>query len=137
MAPDIAHWLLGHRAELGDAFGRLSGPVFAALGDRTASIDRIGAALVSQQQGQTQVIGLLHRHTGKLDDLVTTGEAVQGGLGLLTTLSMVGLGVSFLSQAHIALQFARLNQRFKRLEADVHEIKEMMRAESRARSTPG
>ena len=130
--PDIANWLLGHRAELGDAFERISGPVFDALGDRSASIDRIGGTLASLQQGQTEVIGLLHRHTTKLDDLAATGDAVQSGLGLLTTLSMVGLGVSFLSQAHIALQFARLNQRLKRLEADVHEIKEMTHAEFHA-----
>ena len=80
--PDTATWLLGRRAELGDAFGQISRPVFSAFWVRTASIDNIGAAMVSQQQGQTEVIGLPLPHTTMLDDVVcgrgTRSNAVSG-----------------------------------------------------------
>lgn len=133
--PNIAAWLLAHSAELGDAAARVARPVMAAITDPTASLDRIGAALVARQDGRTEVVGLLHQHTSQLDGIAAAVDGVGRSVGdvgqavgLLTSLSMVGLGMAVLSQAHIAFQFARLTERLKRLEAEVQEVKEMLHA---------
>ena len=70
----------------------------------------MGPALVSLQNGQMEVIGLLHRQSDSLgqisaavDQVLTGQQAIAGSLNMLTTLSMVGLGVSVLS--HVALSF--------------------------------
>lgn len=57
------------------------------------------------------------------------GDEVQRGVGPQSTLSGVGLGISFRSHAPVALQYARLNRRLKRLEDDAREIKQMKQAE--------
>lgn len=142
--PNIASWLLAHGGELGDASARVIRPVMAAITDPTASVDRIGSALVAQQNGQREVIGLLHQHTAKLDGIATAvdgiGQSVgeiNRSIGVLTSLSMVGLGLSALSQIHIAFQFARLTERLNRLEAEVQEIKGMMHADFRGALNAG
>ena len=142
--PQIASWLLAHGDELGDAGARVIRPVMAALTDPTASVDRIGSTLVSLQNGQVEVIGLLHQHTTQLDGISAAvdgvGQAVDGvgqAVGALTSLTMIGLGVAALSQVHIAFQFARLTERLKRLEAEVQEIKEMMHAGFRGELSAG
>ena len=142
--PEIASWLLAHRAELGDAYERLARPVTASLTDRTATIDRIGSVLVSQQNGQREVLGLLHQNTAKLDGISVAVENVgtaQVALGhsidALTTLSMVGLGVSVLSQVHIAIQFAALTRRIKTIDRGVKAIQEMLLQQNRAELAHG
>lgn len=142
--PDLAAWLLAHASELGDAFARLTRPVMAAITDPTASLDRIGSALVAQQNGQAEVLGLLHQHTAKLDgiaaavDGIGTGQqAVAHSLSLLTSLSIVGLGVAALSQVHLAFQFAALTRRLDRLAAEVRQVKALIQAEYRAELQAG
>ena len=144
LGPNIAPWLLAHSGELGDAFGRLAGPVVAAITDPAASVDRVGSALVAQQNGQAEVIGLLHRHTTTLDGIAAAvdgvGVSVDGvarSAGLLGSLSMVGLGVSVLAHAHLAFQFDRLTRRLQRLEAEVGQVREMMHADFRGALNAG
>jgi hypothetical protein len=140
----LASWLLGHAEQLGDAFGRFSRPVLDALAGRNASVDRIGSALVAQQDGQAQVLGLLHRHTTKLDGISAAVDGLGAGqqalahsLDLLTSLSMVGLGVSILSQVHLAFQFAALTRRINTIDANVRAIKEMLVQDHRAKLNTG
>ena len=142
--PEIATWLLANRVELGDAFERLSRPVTAALTDRTATIDRIGSVLVSQQNGHREVLGLLHQNTAKLDGISTAVEnlgtaqvAIGHSIDVLTTLSMVGLGVSVLSQVHIAIQFAALTRRINTIDRGVKAIQEMLLQQNRAELAHG
>ena len=107
--PNIASWLLAHSGELGDAGARIARPVMAAITDPSSSLDRIGSALVAQNADRQEVIGLLHQHTTQLDGI---GVAVDGvgravdnvaqSIGVLTSLTMVGLGLSVLSQVQIA-----------------------------------
>lgn len=137
--PQIAAWLLAHADELGDAGARITRPVLAALADPTASLDRIGSALVVQQNGQTQVLGLLHQHTAKLDGIAAAVDGIgvgQMALGrsvdLLTTYSMIGLGIAVLSQIHLAVQFAALTRRLDRLTAEVRQVKALVQAEHKA-----
>lgn len=142
--PNIASWLLAHSGELGDAGARIARPVMAAITDPSSSLDRIGAALVAQSADRQEVIGLLHQHTTQLDGISAAvdgvGQAVDGvgqAVGVLTSLTMIGLGVGALSQVHIAFQFARLTERLKRLEAEVQEIKEMIHAGFRGELSAG
>jgi hypothetical protein len=142
--PPLASWLLANRSELGQVYDRLSYRVNLALSDPTAFIDRIGTALVSQQSGQTEVIGLLHQHSSNLEGIKTAvdgiGLSVTGlgrSVGMLTSLSMISLGFTALSYIHITSQFAALTERLKRLEAEVQEIKEMMYADLRGELNAG
>src|SRR4051794_23909289 len=91
--PQLASWFLAHAAELGDAFARLTRPVMAAVTDPTASLDRIGSALVAQRDGQTEVLGLLHQHTARMDGISAAVDGIGAGqdalgrsVGLLTSL---------------------------------------------------
>lgn len=142
--PEIAPWLLAHSGELGDALGRLTRPVVAAITDPSASLDRVGAALVAQQNGQIEVIGLLHRQSDSLRDVAAAVEGVRAGqqalagtLGLLTSLSIVGLGVSVLSHAALALQLAALTRRLKAVERTGKQVQGMIRAEHRGQLNAG
>lgn len=142
--PSLASWLFANSDRLGDTFARLSRPIVAAVTDPTASLDRIGSVLVSQQSGQTEVIGLLHRNSDVLHDISTAVDAVQAGqdgiatsLDLLTSMSMVGLGISVLSQATLGIQFLALTRRLKKLATDVQKIKTILQAESRGRLQAG
>lgn len=137
--PNIASWLLAHSSDLGDAGARVVRPVMAAFTDPSASVDRIGPALVSIQNGQTEVIGLLHQHTTQLDGIATAvdgvGRSVENvaqSVGVLTSLTMVGLGLSVLSQVHIACQFAALANRIKSIDNRVRAIQEMLEQRERA-----
>ena len=141
--PDLAAWLLAHRDDLGDAFDRLSGLVLRALADPVAApLDRVGGVLVSN--GQAEVIGLLHRQSDTVRDVAAAVDGLAAGqevlgrsLGLLTSLSMVGLGVSALSYAALAVQLAALTRRLDRLAAEVREVKGLIQADHRARLTAG
>jgi len=142
--PSLASWIFANRDQLRDACARVLGPVTAAITDPSASIDRIGSALVAQQKGQLEVLGLLHQHTTKLDGISAAVDGVgvsvdkiSTSIGFLTSLSFVGLGLSALSQVHIAFQFQRLTNRLKRLEAEIHELKEMMQADFRSETSAG
>jgi hypothetical protein len=142
--PGLASWLFAHADELGDAFGRFSRPVLDSLAGRNASVDRIGSALVAHQDGQAQVLGLLHRHTTKLDGISAAVDGIGAGqqalahsLDLLTSLSMVGLGVSVLAQVHLAFQFAALTRRINTIDANVRAIKEMLVQAHRANLNTG
>ncbi len=142
--PRIASWLLAHSSELGDAGARVVRPVMAALTDPGASVDRIGSTLVSLQNGQVEVIGLLHQHTTRLDGI---GVAVDGvgravdnvaqSIGVLTSLTMVGLGLSVLSQVHVALQFAALTRRIKTIDHNVQAIQQLLMQDRRGRLDRG
>jgi len=142
--PNLATWLLAHTDQLGDAFARLSRQVMAAITDPTASLDRIGSALVSQQNGQTEVIGLLHQHTTQLDGIAVAvngiglGQEVLGhSLSTLTSLSMIGLGFSALTLASVAFQFTSLTRRMKTIDVRVQAIQDMLIQEHRARLAHG
>jgi hypothetical protein len=142
--PNIASWLLAHSGELGDAGARIARPVMAAFADPSASVDRIGSTLVSIQNGQTEVIGLLHQHTTQLDGITTAvdgvGRSVENvaqSIGVLTSLSMVGLGLSVLSQVHIAWQFAALTNRIKCIDNRVQAIQEMLEQKEHAHLDAG
>lgn len=142
--PELAPWLLAHAGELGDAAARLTRPVVAAITDPSASLDRVGAALVAQQDGQAEVLGLLHHHTAKLDGIAAAVDAIGSwqpaldrSIGFLTSLSMVGLGFSVLTQAHLGFQFAALTRRLDRLAAEVRQVRGMLRAAHRAELQAG
>ena len=142
--PDLAAWLFAHAADIGDGFARIARPVAAAVTDPAASVDRIGPALVSLRDGQTEVLGLLHQHTTTLDGITAAVDGVGAGqqalgrsVDLLGTLSMVGLGAAALSQVHLAFQFAALTRRLDRLAAEVRQVKTMMHAEYRAALNAG
>ena len=142
--PGLASWLLANADELGDAAARLTRPALAALTEPTASLDRIGSALVSQRHGQIEVIGLLHQHTTRLDRISTAvdeiGQSIDGlghSVGLLTTLSMVGLGVSILSQVHLAFQFDRLTRRINAVDRRVRAVQDLLVQEHRAKLAHG
>lgn len=135
--PDIAEWLFANRDRIGSGFERFGAPVFDTLSGRSRDIERMGATLVSQQRnGQSEVIGLLHRQDGRLDDI---GRAVDGvadavrgvaegqawladSLGLLTSLSAVTLGFSVLTPAILVLQFRALSGRLDGLARAVKAI---------------
>lgn len=141
--PPIAQTIWVNRGDLLDAWERLARPVTDALAG-TAVIDRVGPALVSVREGQTEVIGLLHRHTTKLDglqaaiDQVWAGQqAIAGSLDLLTALSAVGLGVSVLSHAVLSFQLTALTRRLDRLAGEVRELRGMVQADYRGRLTAG
>ncbi|WP_193789076.1 hypothetical protein, partial [Zavarzinella formosa] len=111
--PDLAAWLFAHATDIGDAFAKIARPVAAAVTDPAASLDRIGPVLVAQREGQTEVLGLLHQHTDKLDGITAAVEGIGvwqqslgRSVGLLGSLYMVGLGMTALSQVHLAFQFA-------------------------------
>jgi hypothetical protein len=142
--PQIASWLLGHATELGQAYARLHHPINASLTDPNASLDRIGSALVAQQNGQTEVIGLLHQHTANLDRITTAVEGIgmsqrslSQGIGLLSSLSMVGLGLSILTQVHIAFQFAAMTRRINSIDCRIRAIQDLLVQEQRARLSNG
>jgi hypothetical protein len=142
--PNIASWLLAHSGELGDAGARVVRPVMAAITDPSASVDRIGPTLVSLQNGRTEVIGLLHQHTTRLDGITTAvdgvGRSVENvaqSIGVLTSLSMVGLGLSVLSQVHIAWQFAALTSRIEKIDNEVRAIRELLHQQHRAQLEQG
>ncbi len=142
--PTLAPWLLAHSGELGDAAARLTRPVMAAITDPTASIDRIGSALVAQQNGQTEVIGLLHRQAdatrevaAAVDGVRDAQEAIAGSANLLTSLSMVGLGMSVLSHGVLSIQLVALTRRLDRLASDVRQIRTMLQAQHRGELTAG
>jgi len=89
-------------------------------------------------------MGLLHQHTATLDgitaavDGIGSGQVVLGqSLSVLTTLSMVGLGVSVLSHLHLAVQFLALTRRVDRLAAEVRQVKALLQAEHRAELQAG
>ncbi|MBN9523762.1 DEAD/DEAH box helicase family protein [bacterium] len=141
--PGLAAWLLANADALGAAFARLVHPVTAALTDPAASLARIGATLVAQRDGRVEVIGLLHRHIARPDavaaGVVDAGEAldrVEAGIGYLTFLSAAGLGLSALTQAHLAVQFASLTRRLDRLLAESRELKAILHADLRGGSPP-
>jgi hypothetical protein len=142
--PNLAAWLLAHADELGGAFARLRRPVTAALTDPGASVDRVGSALVAHHNGQAQVLGLLHQHSTKLDDIAAAvdgvGDAaaeIDAKLGVLTTLSMISLGVTVLSQVHLAYQFARLAARLDRLLAELRDLKAMLQSDAQSELDAG
>lgn len=142
--PDLAAWFLANSDRLGDAFARMTRPVMTALTDSSASIDRIGSVLVAQQNGQQEVLGLLHLHSAKLDGI---GAAIDGlgagqaaladSIGILSSLSMIGLGVAVLSQIHLMCQFNALTNRIKTIDARVRSIQDMLVQEHRAKLSRG
>lgn len=142
--PRLASWLLAHPDELGAAAARVIRPAMTAITDPSASLDRIGSALVAQQNGHREVVGLLHQHTTKLDGITAAVDGIGvsvdeigRSIGLLSSLTMVGLGVAVLSQVHLAFQFAALTDRLKRLEKLGQQIQGMIKAEHRAKLTAG
>ena len=93
----------------------------------------MGAALVARRRdGQCEVIGLLHRQDGRLDDIGRADDAVRGvaegqaspadSLGLLTSHSAVTLGFSVLTPAILLLQFRAINGRLDGLKREVKAI---------------
>lgn len=142
--PNLASWLLAHSGALGDAAARVVRPVMAALADPTGSVERIGPALVAVRNGQTEVLGVLHRHTAELDGIAAAVDGVGRAVDtvarttdLLAALSMVGLGLTVLSQVHIAAQFAALTRRIERIDRDVREIRELLHQQHRAQLEQG
>lgn len=129
--PGLAAWLLANADALGAAFARLAHPVTAALTDPAAALDRIGATLVARRDGQVEVIGLLHRHSSQLDALTAEIDSVGPRLGYLSFLSAAGLGLSALTQAHLAVQFSALTRRLDRLLAESRELKALLHADLR------
>jgi hypothetical protein len=141
--PHIAGWLLANRAALGEAYTTLARPVTDAL-DGASRIERIGGALAEVRGGQAEVIGLLHQHTNNMDQLTTAidgvwlgQQAVGRSLDLLTTLSVVGLGLSALSHTVLQFQLRALTRRVDLLAAEVKQIKDMLQAEYLGKLTAG
>jgi tetratricopeptide (TPR) repeat protein len=141
--PPLAAWLLTHRHELGEAYDGIAGRVSDALAGR-ASVDRVGKTLVAVRDGQTEVLGLLHRHTTKLDNLqagidgLWAGQqAVAGAVDLLTALSAVGLGVSVLSHVALGFQLNAINRRLGQLAVAVQQVKALLDAQHKAALAAG
>jgi hypothetical protein len=133
---EAVDWLWRHRAEVGPFVESLVDRVLARDG---TTVDRIGAALVAQSDGQQQVIGLLQEAAGKADhlqagvDALATGQAVLGqSLSVLQVLSGVGLGATALSQVYLWRQFTRLNRRVDDLGRAVERLQVMIQAGHRA-----
>ena len=122
--PAIADWIFGHRKELGEIYRSTLEPILDAIGSGT-TIARIGPVLTAIREDQSQVIALLHHHTHQLHDLTAATAQVADGVGVLTVLSSVGLGISALSQVHMAWQFHRLSKWLERIETQVQELKEI------------
>ena len=64
-AGNLATWLWQNRTDLGDAFTPIADRVEHALGSSRPEIQRIGSAIVSIRDDQTQVLGLLHQHNAQ------------------------------------------------------------------------
>src|SRR6266545_7242873 len=99
-ALNLTAWLWRNRHELGNAFAPIADRMESALAV-PSEIQRIGSAVVSCRDGQTQVLGMLQHQNARLDGIaeaineLTTGQAALGyTLDALRHLSMLSLGVS-------------------------------------------
>ena len=136
VAADVLDWLWRHRTEVGPSVEGLVDRVLARDG---TSVDRVGAALVAQEDGQRRVIGLLQEVSGKADAIQDGVGTLAGGqqalahsLSVLQTLSVVNLGVTALSQVYLWRQFSRLNRRLDELGRAVERIQTMIQSGHRA-----
>lgn len=150
-AGNLATWLWQNRAGLGDAFAPIADRVEHALGSSRPEIQRIGSAIVSIRDDQTQVLGLLHQHNAQLGGIaeavagLTTGQAVLGqSLDALRHLSMLSLGVSVasLGVSTLALgvllhQFHQLNRHVAELGRQIRRVRDLVAAQQLAVLTAG
>ena len=121
---------------------RFRAQVLDTVSGRSQSIDRIGAALVAERDGQREVIALLHRQGSQIDGIGTAvegiadtvdgiavaQEAVSESIGVLTSLCAVNLGFSILTPAVLLMQYTALCRRLDRLLRDMKGIESRLDA---------
>lgn len=133
--PEYLPWLWSIRSELGAAGSAILDRLHLGAPGSGPVVDRIGPAIVSVRDGQTEILGLLHRQSDSVgqvaaavDHVLSGQQAVSQTLGLLNALSMVGLGVTVLGHSVLAFQLHALTKRMKEMAGQLREVKAMLAA---------
>jgi hypothetical protein len=101
-----------------------------------SEIHRLGNAIVSIRDDQSQVLGLLHEHSAKLESidsaiggLTVSQVAIGHSLTVLQNLSMLTLGMSAFSYLILFRQFQALRIQVTQLEQKTHRLGAMVEAQ--------
>jgi hypothetical protein len=132
----LASWLWMNREAFGTAWSRVSDHVASSLAAPRAEIHRLGSVIISVRDDQTQVLGVLHEHSARLDGIETavgglaSGQAALGhSLAVLQNLSMLTLGLSAVSSLILFRQLHALRVQLTRLERTTHRIGALVEAQ--------